>query len=105
MTNTTKIPAAIILSQLGGARRLTAMIGAKDFLSDDDGKSLVFKFKGSRHANYVKITLTPADLYAVDFKRIKRGGIEAVDVGSFDGISADQLRELFEMTTGLYLSI
>lgn len=96
-------PADIILSQLGGAGRLTAMIGAKHFFSDDDGRSLVFKFAGSRKANYAKITLTDDDLYTVDFKKIR--GVEAKDVESFEGVYADMLRDIFESTTGLYLSV
>ncbi len=106
MTTTThapaQAPADIILSQLGGTGRLSAMIGAKHFFSDDDGNTLVFKFKGSKVANYVRITLTPADTYTVDFKKIR--GVEAKDVKVFEDVYADMLRDIFESTTGLYLT-
>jgi len=103
-------PADIILSQLGGAGRLTAMIGAKNILSDNDGQTLLFKFAGSKKANHVCITLTPADLYDVEFKKIGRMNTRnyeapVTDVASFAGVDATQLREIFESTTGVYLSI
>lgn len=114
MTTTThapgQAPADITLQQLGGSRRLTAMIGAKHFLSDNDGQTLLFRFNGSRIANHVTITLTSTDLYDVEFKRIGRintRNYEApvTDVASFDSVPAEALRSIFESTTGLYLNI
>lgn len=103
-----------ILKQLGGGNRLKAMIGARDIFSDDGGKSLVFKFPNRKKSapNYVKITLTPKDLYDIEFGRItmkKEPGGFGIKMPTYKklkthkGIYADQLVDLFERTTGLYL--
>ena len=60
------------LRQLGGSNRLNVMIGAKDFFSDNDGKTLVFKFSMCKKANCVKITLNGLDLYDIEFVKIKK---------------------------------
>ena len=98
------------LKQLGGSGRLKAMIGAKDFMSDDGGKTLMFKFpnRGAGKPNYVKITLTSADLYDIQFGRItnkKAAGPALKKLKSYDGIYADQLKSIFEKETGLRLSL
>jgi hypothetical protein len=92
-----------ILEQMGNANRLGAMIGARDFLALDAG--LQFKFAGSKTANCVKIELNDADLYDVAFYKVKRGGLEFAVVQENSNVYADQLRRLFETTTGLYLSL
>lgn len=111
-TQTETKPADITLQQLGGSRRLKLMIGAKDFLSDDNGNTLVFKFKKGplSPANYVRITLTPADLYDVEFKKIGRLNKTTFEVpvettDAFKGIGSDNLKDLFENTTGLFLTL
>ena len=106
-------PADIILQQLGGRNRLQAMIGARDIYSDDNGLSLVFKFmQGAKNkANYLKITLADSDTYTVKFVRITRKkdptfGVYmpvAEDVSEFELIYCDQLIELIEAETGLFL--
>ena len=108
-------PADIILQQMGGSRRLAVMIGAKHFFSDDNGYSLVFKFtaKAKNRANYVKITLDPSDTYTVTFSRIGRKkdkdmGIfvqQLVEISQHEMIYCDGLHQLFELETGLYLTL
>jgi len=93
--------AKTIASQLGGTRKLSVMIGAKNFGGDD--ASLSFHFKGSKAANMVKITLNSDDLYKVDF--YKRWSSDVQLVKSVDNIYFDTLIETFEKTTGLYLSL
>jgi hypothetical protein len=90
-----------LIKQLGGAGKLQMMIGAKDFLKDKN--SLSFKFKGSKKANYVKITLNPKDLYDVSFKKIR--GMKVTDVKDFKDLDVSQLKPTFEKTTELYLSL
>ena len=108
--------ADIILKQLGGRNRLSAMIGARDIFSDDGGKTLVFKFPNRKKSapNYVKITLTSMDLYDIEFGRITMEkdkdwpGIKTPKykkLKTFDDIYADQLVDIFEKTTGLYLRL
>lgn len=91
------------LAQLGGSRRLSSMIGAKNFLSHELGE-LSFRFSGSRLWNYVKISLAPSDTYTVQFCKIGRD--YSVKFGAeHAGVYADGLRALFERETSLYLSL
>ena len=118
--------AKTILQQMGGAGRIKAMTGAKHFMAD--GRSVSFKFpnKGAKKPNYVKITLTPADLYDIEFGRVGKRSmkISAQDkatakakgwaipqedyyekLKTIKGIYFDQLIDIFEKTTGLYLRL
>jgi hypothetical protein len=62
--------ARTILDQLGG-ERFVAMTGATNFVSTEDG--LTFKLGANpKRVSYVRVTLTPADLYAVSFFRVGR---------------------------------
>lgn len=98
-----KTVANTILSQMGGAGRIAAMTGAKHFLAhEDECGGVSFRFPNRRGPNHVKITLTARDLYKVVFSRIRK--YKAHPKGSFDMIFAEQLKELFETETGLYLS-
>jgi hypothetical protein len=97
-----------ILQQLGGPRRLKAMIGAKNFLSEKKGLgALRFDFmpgmgkKGK--VNFVRITLDPSDTYSVEFGFKTKSGYKKVS--EFDNIYVEQLRKLFESETGLRLSL
>jgi len=101
--NTTTTVATTILEQLGGPGRLAAMTSARNFL--DHGNALSFKFKGSRKVNYVKVTLDPSDTYTVEFGKLNARSLEYKVVETLDGVYADMLVDLFEKTTGLYLTI
>jgi hypothetical protein len=99
--------ATITAQQLGGTNRLKTMIGAKDFMHDNGGNTLMFKFSGSKVANYVRITLNAVDLYDIEFKKIgrKAGCLQAWKTGEFQNIGAENLKGTIEKFTGLYLSI
>lgn len=104
------IVAETILQQLGG-HQFIVMTGAKDFVADE--KSLKFKLpRNASQANYCKITLTPYDLYYIEFIKYTSGRF-SVKTGKysepkwnctkvFDGIYASQLKTIFEQYTGLY---
>jgi hypothetical protein len=92
-----------ILGQMGGAGRLGAMVGASMFVGGDN--SLSFKFKGCTKANKCRVTLDADDTYTVDFFKLKNHGLDCTVLKSVNGIYADQLRRLFEQTTGLALSL
>lgn len=99
--------ASAIVAQLGGMNRLIAMVGAKDFVVGEDAKQNVylgFKFKGSRKANYVSITLNAMDTYDVVFKKINMRTFDVKQVDTLEGAYNDMLSNYFEQTTGLYLS-
>lgn len=97
--------ATTIIKQLGGSGKLNTMIGMKNAAYGDEGRGhLTFRFKGSRKANSVKIVLTGKDLYDITFYKIGRG-VNIKEVKTFDDVFADQLIEIFESFTGLYLSL
>jgi len=81
---------------------LKAMIGASGFCLVD--KAVCFKFKMCRFSNYFRLELDEGhDLYNMVFMKIKR--FDIVAVRRFDGIYADQLKEIFERETGLRLNL
>ena len=92
--------AKTILEQMGGVNKIKAMTGASNFGADKN--YVTFKFKGSRTANHVRITLNSMDLYDIVFFKITK--LKFKEVGQYTGIYNDQLKETFEKYTGLYLS-
>lgn len=97
--------AKTILEQLGGGKFI-AMTGAKNFLGDTN--SLSFRLPGGGGfckggINYVKVTLTPADTYNVEFSRIRGQKVTLVDAA--EDIYVDQLRSIFTRATGLAVSL
>ena len=98
-------PAKIMLDQLGG-KRFIAMTGASRFVGGQT--TLMFKLPGNPGfvkdgINCVRITLTPADLYDVEFVRMR--GIDFKVKHKAEGIGCEQLREVFERHTGLRTSL
>lgn len=100
-----------IYKQLGGGK-FVAMTGAKNFV--DGGNFLSFKLP-SRFAkngiNYVKITLTPLDLYDIEFGKLTGGSWSpAASLGykvvkTKRGVYNDMLRSVFTSETGLNTSL
>ena len=106
MTDHKHANALTILAQMGGAGRLKAMLGAKNFVRHEDGDgALSFQFpnKARSKPNYCKITLDPSDTYTVAFGRV--GSLDYRELATYSDIYADGLKSLFERTTGLYLSL
>jgi len=100
-TQTDTAVALTILSQLGGSRRLTSFVGAKNFVASSDGVSFKFVAKAKDGINYCTVILDPSDTYSVTFTKIR--SLVAKVVSTHEGIYCDQLVELFERTTGLFL--
>jgi hypothetical protein len=130
-------PADIILQQMGGARRLSAMIGAKKFSYMNGGKTLRFEFPMKRSKTVCEVSLTSLDLYDMEIYTLRMPRMKKIHVTeemaaeepallglvgmripvpsskprtpkkkvvvSHQGIYNDQLVELFEKATGLYL--
>jgi hypothetical protein len=93
---TDKTVAITILKQLGG-NHFIAMTGANNFACDD--YSMSFKFKMCSKTNCLKISLTPMDLYDMEFFRIRAGEIKPVE--KFEGVYWDMLQDIFKSVTGL----
>lgn len=102
-----------LLSQLGGAGRLRAMIGAKDFisLSPDDKRRGGLQFSlpafGNPKVNKIVIELSYLDLYNVTFYFMRRskGVMGAKVVAKVDDVFCDDLKSVIEKNTGLYLTM
>jgi hypothetical protein len=93
--------AKTILNQLGG-NKFAFMTGARNFIGSSDGLSFTLPGGGGftkDSINKVKITLTPADMYKMDFYRVRKA--EAKLIKSCDEVYCDQLVEVFEEVTGL----
>lgn len=103
--------AETIFQQLGGKRKLTFMIGANNFaFGNDPAKEQVtaqFKFKTCgvcTKVNTLKVIYHRCpDVYTVQFYKVKRNGVWGLPVSEHTHIYCDQLIELFEKETGLYL--
>ncbi len=102
----------IILKQLGGAGKVGAMIGAKQFMtfgSKAESKhgrgmgGLTFRFPNRKGPNMVRIVLNGRDLYDVEFMRVR--GMNAKTTKKVTDVYATHLRKVFEKETGLYLSL
>lgn len=94
--------ATTILQQLGG-RRFIVMTGAKHIGGTADALSFKLPKRQGNPVNYVRITLTPADTYDVEFSRVH--GLQYTIIHKTEGIYNDQLQELFTRYTGLQTSL
>ncbi len=107
MNSTTLDVADIILAQLGGSGRLSAMIGARQFVGD--ASSLTFKFQApaKNKANCIVITLdAESDAYTVRFCRVGRAPLFTVaERGSVEGVSVSELRRTIETACEIRLSL
>jgi hypothetical protein len=89
--------AKTIVQQLGG-NKFMVMTGVKQFIGSEDGVS--FKLPRSYNKiNTVKITLTPLDLYDVEFLRVSIKERRTVAVR--ESVYADMLQQVFTAATGL----
>ena len=90
--------ATTILNQLGG-NKFIAMTGATCY---SDGNTLISKFKGSKVANIMYVTLNENDTY--DVKLCKFRGLDVKTIKEVTGAYAEMLKTIFESTTGLKTS-
>ena len=91
--------ATTILNQLGG-NKFIAMTGATCY---SDGNTLISKFKGSKVANIMYVTLNENDTY--DVKLCKFRGLDVKTIKEVTGAYAEMLKPIFEGTTGLKTSL
>lgn len=93
--------AQTILNQLGG-RHFALMTGAKNFVGGKD--HLTFRIgRNPKGVNLVKITLTPSDMYTVEF--MKARGVDLKVTGKAEEVFAEDLHDVFFDGTGLYASL
>lgn len=91
-----------IFNQMGGWQ-FANLVGTKAIGSQGDTLLVRFTGKAKSRINLLKVTLSPDDTYAVEFCRASKAG--TVTVKEYNGVYCDQLKDLFEETTGLYVSL
>lgn len=89
-----------IINQLGG--KMFALMTGATFMSNGENQ-LIVKFKGSKVANIMYITLDADDTYSVSFAKYR--GMNIKTIKEVSGVYADMLRKLFTDTTALYTSL
>ena len=94
-----------LVQSQAGLNRFKVMTGMTQASYSEEERSLSLKWKAQskNKSNYMKIRLTPDDLYTVEFGRI--WGSKFKEISKHEGIYNDMLKELFESETGLYLSL
>lgn len=96
-----KLTAQMTTQHLGGWSRVSVMIGAAKYIFDQNG-AVTFTFRrGKDMINHVKISLVN-DLYSLQFSYANRLGLTPIK--TIEGVYADNLKRVFEETTGLMLS-
>jgi hypothetical protein len=101
-----EVIANTILQQLGG--RLSMMTGAHNLVALESGLQFSLRKGDARDGiNRVQIILTAMDDYTVIFYKIDVRNVEnpCVTVDTVEGIYCDQLMDVFENHTGLYLTL
>lgn len=92
-----------VLRQLGG-NRFIAMTGAKQFVKDDEKRSISFRIgRNSEGVNVVRITLNAMDTYDMEFLSVRAGNVKVKSTS--DGVYCDGLEQSFTTHTGLYTSL
>lgn len=93
-------PAQIILEQLGG-NKFIAMTGAKNFMSDNDGYTLVMDLPPNpSKARKLRITLNGMDTYDMIFFNVNAKTLEMVTIVEHKGVYDDMLQPIFIAVTG-----
>lgn len=80
------------------------MLGAKDFVCSDQENYLMFRIRGSKKWNKIKIKYNAGhDLYEMTFYKIWKYGVRSEK--TVTGIYCDMLHETIETETGLYTKL
>ena len=85
-----------------GFNGLRAMVGMYNWFWNSEpgkGEGLSFAFKGSTSYNHVKILLNGLDYYDVTFSKIRARRVQLT--AGYENVDCEQLRGIFEDTTGL----
>lgn len=103
MTTATMQLAQTILEQLGG-RKFLAMTGANNLMTFDNGLQIKLPSNFATNGiNVVRITLTPADEYDVEFGKLR--GLNYKVIETVEGVYCDMLQDVFTSATGLLTSL
>jgi hypothetical protein len=95
-----------IFDLIGSTNKLNMMIGAHSFCKGhfNNNPGIQFKFPKSNKINCCQLTLnTESDLYHIKFMQIL--GFKVTDRGTYADVYVENVRDIFESSTGLYLSL
>jgi len=99
--------AQTIIQQMGGLGKIRAMVNGRDFLILDAG--VQFTFSGKRGMNKCLVKLNTQDTYDVEFWYCKLNKktyeFKSEMKKEYNDVYASMLIDIFESTTGLYLSL
>lgn len=92
-----------IATQLGGTSKLSAMLGAKNFVALPRG--LTFKVgRGAKNkATHVTVKLDGDDTYSVEFIRVRE--YTPTSIETLEGLYVENMRDVIEDRLGMYLSL
>lgn len=97
--------AAVILAQLGGSKFI-AMSGAKNFMADNNGKTLNMDLPpNASNARKLRITLNGMDTYDMVFFNLNIKTLDIVIVAEHDDVYDDMLQSIFTEVTGFYIHL
>ena len=92
-----------IFDQLGG-NKFKVMTGAKNFCYSTEENFLSFSIgKNEKGINRVKIILTPADDYTMQFAYVR--GTNYKIKKTVEGVYCDMLQDVFTKETGMYTKL
>jgi hypothetical protein len=95
-----------IFDLIGSPKKLNLMIGAHSFFKGhfNNNPGIQFKFPVSNKINCCQLTLdTESDLYHIKFMQIL--DLKVIDRGTHADVYVENVRDIFERSTGLYLSL
>ena len=91
-----------ILEQVGNQAFM--MMGTKQLVAKND-RTLRFNVRGTRKCNWIEIELTPLDVYTVRFEKYSPSKYTHTTVHTDEMVYCDQLHDIIESFTGLYLTL
>ena len=90
-----------LIQQLWG-RQFALLTGAKDFVAGEDRLTMRIG-RNPKRVSHVRITLDPSDTYRMEFLNVRAG--ECRTVAEVPGVYHDQLKDVFEAHTGLFVTL
>lgn len=87
-----------IYKQIGG-RKFAVMTGSKNFYATDSGLQMDLS-RNASGANKLRITLTPLDVYEMEFISLRAGKVTVK--AKIEDVYGDMLESIFTEVTGLY---
>lgn len=89
---------------LGGFKKLRAMIGVENIVTFNKGLTMSFKAKAKDGINCIGITyMDSSDTFQVRFNRYRNHELKCLE--TMDFIYTEDMKQIIEQRTGLYLSL